>query len=361
MHTFVAQNFRSAQHATLVIDWHALLVDHRRGALLPPLRVSRLQYFNNAYYAKVGGVPCNEMNSLELEFLFSVNFTLHVTTDVFEKYYIELANHMGVGVPPELMTHNACECARYAEAIAYSADELMHTGMRSSEQMAAETMQALLAAQQAAAGAVGGAGAAGGLPGAGAGMIVEDDDAAVAAAAAGMGAVALGGGGAAAGAGGGYGGAGVGGGAAPHTAEDDVPMAAASDGHRMSDKDFDAEGFGRPAVAAAFASSSSGHEFSGCSGRLAATLGGPGAMSSGSSSSCGYDGAGRRQVSDLDSVRANDCGSSSAGQEAGRRRLQLDALRRHGAAAHARGFAGSDSAGEASQRHAGSYFGHDRL
>jgi hypothetical protein len=24
------------------------------------------QYFNNAYYAKVGGVPCNEMNLLEV-------------------------------------------------------------------------------------------------------------------------------------------------------------------------------------------------------------------------------------------------------------------------------------------------------
>jgi hypothetical protein len=48
------------------------------------------QYFNNAYYAKVGGVPTNEVNSLELEFLFSINFSLHVPTDVYEKYYGEL-------------------------------------------------------------------------------------------------------------------------------------------------------------------------------------------------------------------------------------------------------------------------------
>ena len=82
------------------------------------------QYFNNAYYAKVrsssshalgirmrhpvhplplqvGGVPTPEVNNLELEFLFSVNFSLHVATDVYEKYYSELANHMGLGVPPE--------------------------------------------------------------------------------------------------------------------------------------------------------------------------------------------------------------------------------------------------------------------
>jgi hypothetical protein len=48
------------------------------------------QYFNNAYYAKVGGVPCNEMNSLELEFLFLVNFSLHVTPEVFRRYSQEL-------------------------------------------------------------------------------------------------------------------------------------------------------------------------------------------------------------------------------------------------------------------------------
>lgn len=49
-------------------------------------------YFNNAYYAKVGGVPCNEMNELEVEFLIFVNFTLHVSTDTYERYYNELAN-----------------------------------------------------------------------------------------------------------------------------------------------------------------------------------------------------------------------------------------------------------------------------
>ncbi len=51
------------------------------------------QYFNNAFYAKVGGVPRQEMNSLELEFLFLVNFTLHVTPDVYQKYYNELIAH----------------------------------------------------------------------------------------------------------------------------------------------------------------------------------------------------------------------------------------------------------------------------
>ena len=36
-------------------------------------------YFKNAFYAKVGGVPCSEINSLEVEFLFLINFSLHVS------------------------------------------------------------------------------------------------------------------------------------------------------------------------------------------------------------------------------------------------------------------------------------------
>lgn len=51
------------------------------------------QYFNNSYYAKVGGVTCQEMNSLELEYLFLINFSLHVTPKEYAKYYNELANH----------------------------------------------------------------------------------------------------------------------------------------------------------------------------------------------------------------------------------------------------------------------------
>ena len=50
-------------------------------------------YFKNGFYAKVGGVPCNEMNSLEVEFLFLINFSLHVPPETYRKYYVELCNH----------------------------------------------------------------------------------------------------------------------------------------------------------------------------------------------------------------------------------------------------------------------------
>jgi hypothetical protein len=59
-------------------------------------------YYNNAYYAKVGGVLVSELNSLEVEFLFRINFSLRVAPDVFEKYCAELSSHaqaMGLQAP----------------------------------------------------------------------------------------------------------------------------------------------------------------------------------------------------------------------------------------------------------------------
>ncbi|CAE7376896.1 unnamed protein product, partial [Symbiodinium sp. KB8] len=48
----------------------------------------------------VGGVHCHEINTLELEFLFSVNFTLHVTSDEFTRYHTELVHHLQALNPP---------------------------------------------------------------------------------------------------------------------------------------------------------------------------------------------------------------------------------------------------------------------
>jgi hypothetical protein len=56
-------------------------------------------YYNNAYYAKVGGVLVHEMNGLEVDFLFRINFSLHATPDEFTKYRNELLSHANMGVP----------------------------------------------------------------------------------------------------------------------------------------------------------------------------------------------------------------------------------------------------------------------
>lgn len=46
--------------------------------------------YNNAYYAIVGGVSTLEMNKLELDFLFNLDFRLHVTPQIFAKYCMQL-------------------------------------------------------------------------------------------------------------------------------------------------------------------------------------------------------------------------------------------------------------------------------
>lgn len=49
------------------------------------------RHFNNAFFARVGGVSVVELNRLELEFLFRLDFKLSVTISVFESYctYLE--------------------------------------------------------------------------------------------------------------------------------------------------------------------------------------------------------------------------------------------------------------------------------
>ena len=63
-------------------------------------------YYNNAYYAKVGGVHVSEMNSLEVDFLFRINFSLHVSPEVFHKYNAELISHAGADVPLLLLQND---------------------------------------------------------------------------------------------------------------------------------------------------------------------------------------------------------------------------------------------------------------
>ncbi|XP_057458711.1 cyclin-U4-1-like [Lotus japonicus] len=51
-------------------------------------------YYNNAYYAKVGGITKIEMNFLELDFLFGLGFHLNVTPGTFQAYCVHLQKEM---------------------------------------------------------------------------------------------------------------------------------------------------------------------------------------------------------------------------------------------------------------------------
>jgi hypothetical protein len=77
-------------------------------------------YYNNAYYAKVGGVLVSELNSLEVEFLFRINFSLRVAPDVFEKYNAELSSHASsMGLQAQVQQYDAL-VQGYSESVSIS-------------------------------------------------------------------------------------------------------------------------------------------------------------------------------------------------------------------------------------------------
>ncbi|RWR87340.1 cyclin-U4-1-like protein [Cinnamomum micranthum f. kanehirae] len=59
-------------------------------------------YYNNAYYAKVGGINTVEMNFLEVDFLFGLSFHLNVTPTTFHTYCCYLQREMLLESPPPI-------------------------------------------------------------------------------------------------------------------------------------------------------------------------------------------------------------------------------------------------------------------
>ncbi|XP_073023200.1 cyclin-U2-1 [Primulina eburnea] len=53
--------------------------------------------YRNSYFARVGGLSTEEMNTLEFEFLFLMKFKLHVNVSVFESYCSHLEREVSVG------------------------------------------------------------------------------------------------------------------------------------------------------------------------------------------------------------------------------------------------------------------------
>ncbi|KAL6146606.1 hypothetical protein ACLB2K_057284 [Fragaria x ananassa] len=68
------------------LNVHRLLIT----SILVAAKFMDVDCYSNGYYAKVGGVSIGEMNNLEMTFLLSLDFKLHVTTEMFEKYCQQL-------------------------------------------------------------------------------------------------------------------------------------------------------------------------------------------------------------------------------------------------------------------------------
>ncbi|KAL0397409.1 UNVERIFIED_CONTAM: Cyclin-U4-1 [Sesamum calycinum] len=63
-------------------------------------------YYNNAYYAKVGGISTTEMNFLEVDFLFGLGFHLNVTPTTFHTYCSYLQREMMLQPQPQPQLNN---------------------------------------------------------------------------------------------------------------------------------------------------------------------------------------------------------------------------------------------------------------
>lgn len=73
-------------------------------------------YYNNAYYAKVGGISTREMNLLEVDFLFGLGFQLNVTPDTFHAYCCYLqGDQMMLGSPKNIGSTPKLHCCSRTE------------------------------------------------------------------------------------------------------------------------------------------------------------------------------------------------------------------------------------------------------
>ena len=62
--------------------------------MLVSIKYNEDDYFSNKFYAKVGGVSKNEIDTLEYAFLILIDFKLYVSEELFQKYsdYIQNTN-----------------------------------------------------------------------------------------------------------------------------------------------------------------------------------------------------------------------------------------------------------------------------
>ena len=70
-------------------DWQAPVCRFLSDGYAIPCRC-----YNNAYFARVGGISLQEMNYLEVDFLFAVGFDLNVSPETFGHYCAVLQAEM---------------------------------------------------------------------------------------------------------------------------------------------------------------------------------------------------------------------------------------------------------------------------
>jgi hypothetical protein len=82
-------------------DWFLTVV---RFSVVTATKFYDDHYYDNLYYSKVGGISLSELNRLEMELLFQIDFTLSVPSSVFATYRAELMRSIPPGPTPMSMS-----------------------------------------------------------------------------------------------------------------------------------------------------------------------------------------------------------------------------------------------------------------
>lgn len=85
-------------HPVLLLALHLLVKSVINGVFVKRYPKLFCRFFNNAYYARVGGVSTAEMNRMEVKFLFSLDFGLQVNVETFYRFCSHLGKEAAEGL-----------------------------------------------------------------------------------------------------------------------------------------------------------------------------------------------------------------------------------------------------------------------
>ena len=63
-------------------------------SLIIAIKYNEDEYYDNKFYAKVGGLTLTEMNNLEINYLSLIDFKLYISEEVFDNYFENLIDAM---------------------------------------------------------------------------------------------------------------------------------------------------------------------------------------------------------------------------------------------------------------------------
>mmetsp|Transcript_21764 Transcript_21764/g.73209 ORF Transcript_21764/g.73209 Transcript_21764/m.73209 type:complete len:224 (-) Transcript_21764:367-1038(-) len=96
-------------------------------------------YYNNAYYARVGGISVAEVNNLEMEMLRMISFSLYVAPEQYDRYRSSLYDQLQwtkpagmhvpapMSVPPSVSSPSSVDSPEVM--VHHSTSQHYHTGM----------------------------------------------------------------------------------------------------------------------------------------------------------------------------------------------------------------------------------------